>query len=76
LLNYGRREQQYLRARWRYIARHLDLCQLTRSRDVAGAVGFGKQPVVPDAMKAFRQDMDREAADELIGRERDCLVTG
>ena len=50
--------------------------QLARSRDVGSTVGFGKQPVVPDAVKALGQNVDEEAADELVGCEGHSLVTG
>ncbi len=44
--------------------------------DVGGAVCFGKQPVVTDAMQAFWQHMDEEAADEFAGGQRHRLVAG
>src|SRR4029079_14060912 len=50
--------------------------QLARARDVGSTVGFGKQPVVPDAVKALGQNVDEEAADELVGCEGHSLVTG
>jgi len=40
--------------------------QLTGACDVVGASVFGEQPVVTDAVQAFWQDVDEEAADELI----------
>ena len=43
--------------------------QLTRSRDVVGARAAGEQAVVADAVEAVRQDVDQEAADELVGGE-------
>jgi len=48
--------------------------QLTRSRDVLGPPAVGEQTVVPDALEAVGQDMNEEAADELIGVERHQLV--
>lgn len=40
------------------------------------ASGAGEQAVVPDATEARRQNMQQEAADELVGRERhDLLAT-
>ena len=48
--------------------------QLARSRDVGGTIAAGKQPVVPNAMKALWQHMDQEATDELVGRQRHRLV--
>src|SRR5215471_13688159 len=42
--------------------------------NVVGPVSIGEEAVVTDAMKSVGQDMDQEAADELIGVERDKLV--
>ena len=50
--------------------------QLASVRNVRGSVGTGEQPIVSDAMEAFRQDMDQEAPDELVGRQRHRLVPG
>ena len=44
--------------------------QLTRPRHVVGAGASGEQAVVADAMEAFRQHVEEEAADELVGGER------
>ena len=41
--------------------------QLTRASDVVGARALGEQAVVADAVKAVRQHVDEEAADELVG---------
>ena len=41
--------------------------QLAGARDIGGAVAIGKQTVVADAVEAVGQDVDEEAADELIG---------
>src|SRR5262245_28852761 len=49
--------------------------QLTGACDIVGASAFGEQAVVADAMQAFRQHMDEEAADELVGGERHLLVS-
>src|SRR5258708_40248618 len=49
--------------------------QLAGTSDILGAVLAGEQTVVADAMKALRQDMDQEAADELVGIERHHLVS-
>ena len=35
----------------------------------------GEQAIMPDAMEAARQDMDQEAADELVRRQRHDLLT-
>ena len=43
-----------------------------REAGLAGATG--EQAVVPDAMEATRQDMEQEAADELVGGERHDLL--
>src|SRR5690348_17603395 len=49
--------------------------QLTDACDVVGASSFGEQAVVADAMQAFWQHVDEEAADELEGPERHLLVS-
>jgi hypothetical protein len=41
--------------------------QLTRSGDVLGAPAVGEETVVSDAVETVRQDVDEEAADELVG---------
>lgn len=46
--------------------------QLPRAGDVASARAFGEQAVVADAMQAFWQDVDEEAADEFEGLARAC----
>src|SRR5260370_11638232 len=40
--------------------------QLTRLRDVVGASAVREEAVVADAMKAAGQDVDQEAADEIL----------
>ena len=50
--------------------------QLARPRDVVGAGGAGEETVVADAVKAVGQDVDEEAADELVGGELHDLVAG
>jgi hypothetical protein len=47
--------------------------QLTDPFDIAGAGAMSEQTVVADAMEAARQNMDQEAADELVGGERHDL---
>src|SRR6266436_5796728 len=49
--------------------------QFTRTCDVVGASAFGEQAVVADAVQALRQHVDEEAANELVGGERDALVS-
>src|SRR5690242_19431863 len=49
--------------------------QLAGAGDVVGTSGFGEQAVVADAMQAFWQHVDEEAADELEGPERHLLVS-
>src|SRR5580704_11781125 len=44
--------------------------QLAGACDVVGAGSLGEQAVVSDAVEALRQDMDEEAADELVCCER------
>lgn len=48
--------------------------QLAGTSDVVGARAFGEQAVVADAVQAFWQHMDEEAADELEGPKRHALV--
>jgi hypothetical protein len=48
--------------------------QLAGACDVVGAGSLGEQAVVSDAVEALRQDMDEEAADELVCCERHHLV--
>jgi hypothetical protein len=51
--------------------------QLAGSTEICLAGSAGEQAVVTDAMEAARQDMEQEAADELVGRERhDVLPVG
>ena len=49
--------------------------QLTRTCDVVGARAFGEQAVVADAVEAFWQHVDEEAADELVRAERYAFVS-
>src|SRR5215471_980577 len=42
--------------------------------NVVGPFGIGEEAVVTDAMKSVGQDMDQEAADELVGVERHKLI--
>jgi hypothetical protein len=48
--------------------------QLPDTGDVGPAGGAREEPVVADAMEALGQDMEQEAADELVRRERHGLV--
>ncbi len=48
--------------------------QLLGARDIGLAAGAGQQPVVADAMKALRQNVEQEAPDELVCSERHCAV--
>jgi hypothetical protein len=47
-----------------------------RASDIGGPVGVGEEAVVTDAVEPVGQDMDQEAADELVGVERHPLVAG
>jgi hypothetical protein len=49
--------------------------QLTRTCDVVGARAFGEQAVVADAVEAFWQHVDEEAADEIVRAERHAFVS-
>src|SRR5207247_7719162 len=51
--------------------RHVE--QLPRSRNVLGAPAVGEQTVVTDAVETIGQDVDEEAADELVDGERHHL---
>ena len=42
--------------------------------EMAVAGGAGEQAVVADAVEALRQDVEQEAADELVGGERHDLL--
>src|SRR5205807_9222001 len=44
--------------------------------DVVGPIGVGEEAVVTDAVEPIGQDMDQEAADELVGVERHQLLLG
>src|SRR5271167_4663473 len=48
--------------------------QLAGAIDVVGASSLGEQTVVADAVQALGQDVDEEAADELVYCERHRLV--
>ena len=48
--------------------------QLARVGDVVGADAACEQSVMADAVKTCWQDMDEEAADELVGREPHDLL--
>jgi hypothetical protein len=39
-----------------------------------GPCRTGEQAVMPDAVEAARQDVEQEAADELVGRQRHDLL--
>jgi len=49
--------------------------QLAGRCDVIGAEVFGEQAGMADAVEAARQDMDEEAADELVCCERHDLAS-
>jgi len=42
-------------------------------RELASAVGVGEEAIVPDAMKAVRQGVQQEAANELVALKRHDL---
>jgi|SRR4249919_3796559 hypothetical protein len=51
--------------------------QFAGSRDIGLAGGTGEQAIMADAVEAMWQDMEQEAADELMRRERhDALPLG
>jgi len=47
--------------------------ELTKASDVGGTVAVGKQPIVTDAVETLGEDMQKEAANELVGVECHCL---
>ena len=51
--------------------RHVE--QLTRSRDVLDAPAVGEETIVTDAVETVGQDVDEEAANELVDGERHRL---
>ena len=51
-----------------------DVEQPARSRDVLGASAVGEETVVTDAVETVGQDVDEEAADELVAIKRHKLV--
>ena len=59
------------------IGRRRDGEQFAGACEAGLAGGAGEQAVVADAVEAARQDVEQEAADELVGRERhDLLAVG
>ena len=56
------------------IGRRGDVQQFASEREAGLAGGAGEQAVVPDAVEAARQDVEQEAADELVGGERHDLL--
>jgi hypothetical protein len=49
--------------------------QVAEACNILGASWAGQQAVVTDAVKALRQDVHQEAADELVGIERHHAVS-
>jgi hypothetical protein len=56
------------------VGRRGDIQEFAGKREAGLAGGAGEQAVVPDAMEAAWQDVEQEAADELVGRERHHLL--
>ena len=50
--------------------------KLAHSRKIIAAPGIGEQPIVADAVKAAGQNVQQEAAHELVGSERHGFMTG
>src|ERR1700722_7397779 len=50
--------------------------QIAGACDIGRTVAIGEQAIVSDAVEAVRQNVDEEAADELVGGERHRLVAG
>ena len=53
-----------------------DTEQLAHAHQVAGAPGVGEQAVMADTVEALGQNMDEEAANELMGCQGHDLVAG
>ncbi len=62
------------RCRLRFGCSGNDVQQLARSGEMLPPSGIGEQPVVADAVKATGQNVQQEAAHELVGAERHGLV--
>jgi hypothetical protein len=56
------------------IGRRGDIQEFACQREAGLAGGAGEQTVVPDAVEAAREDMEQEAADELVGRKYHHLL--
>ena len=52
------------------MGRRSDVQQFARECEAGLAGGAGEQPIVTDAVEPTRQDMEQEAADELVGGKR------
>ena len=52
------------------LAGRLELKQVAHTREGLASVAFGEKAVVTDAMEAVGQDVEEEAADELVRGER------
>src|SRR5271169_3823000 len=59
---------------YRRLVRHWGGHQLPGACDVGPAAGARQQPVVADAVKSLRQNVEQEAPDELVGGEGHCAV--
>src|SRR5215813_160935 len=55
--------------------RWVEVQELTHGLDGLGAIAAGEQAVMANAMEALGQDVDEEAADELVDVERHGGVT-
>ena len=60
--------------RWIVHGGRRDREQFASEREAGLAGAAGEQAVVTDAMEAARQDVEQEAADELVGGERHDLL--
>ena len=57
-----------------FVLLRLDAEQLSHPRQVLGAGAVGEEALMADAMETLRQDVEEEAADELVGIERHDLL--
>lgn len=56
------------------VGKRCNLQQSAGQPDALPARATGKQAIVADAVEALRQDVDQEAADELVGTKRHDLL--
>ena len=63
---------RFVLRRLRSRCRHTE--KLAATRELLCAMAIAQEPIVADAMKAFGQDVQQEAADELVGGDGHDLL--